>query len=217
MWFWLQFHLQGFGFSFSLGEAAWHLLHPQPRGPGGPPPLWLCLHSCSRQHFRLWPVGGTCSVDEGYTGDQVRRNPSSPLPSPWGKEGDVSGLESPWWGRMRTGELTKMRKRGAETPGREALPLVVTPLLVFRTHSTLCFSKCCRSVFEPHNIAMKQAGWRRGSRLSLRKPGSYYSFVLSEAVLGPWALLPCLSSGDDTARKIFFFLIFIFFKFNFIF
>ena len=70
---------------------------------GASPHLWLCLHSCSRQHFRLWPVGGTCSVDEGYTWDQVRRKPSSPLPSPWRKEGDVSGLESPWWGR------TKMR------------------------------------------------------------------------------------------------------------
>ena len=61
-------------------------------------------------------------------------------------------------GEDEDGELTKMRKPGAETPGREALPLVVTPLLVFRTHSTLGFSKRCRSVFEPHNIAVKQAG-----------------------------------------------------------
>ena len=78
---------------------------------GASPHLWLCLHSCSRQHFRLWPVGGTCSVDEGYTWDQVRRNPSSPLPSPWRKEGDVSGLESPWWGRTKMGSWLRWGSR----------------------------------------------------------------------------------------------------------
>ena len=62
---------------------------PKAQGTGVASPLWLCPHSCSRQHFRLRPVCGTCSVDEGLTRDQVRRDPSSPLPSPQRREGDT--------------------------------------------------------------------------------------------------------------------------------